>query len=109
MQPNLNWALVDVRTSFVADALSQNLKTNSLNTKTNNARITSQHFLFVGVLGSKFFLRDLGFDVRIEMQKYTKAVEATTMIPQAWSGCVRGGLEAALHASRHGTKEWSQN
>jgi hypothetical protein len=64
--------------------------------------------LFVGVSVPKFFLRDLGFDVRVKMQKYTKAVEATTMILQTWSGRVRRGLETALRASHHGTNEFGR-
>ena len=87
-QPDLSWALVTVRSGFVADVSSQILKQNANDTPV-----------------PKFFLRDLGFDVRIEMQKYTKAVEAITMIPQTWSGSDRRGLGTAFRASRHETNK----
>jgi hypothetical protein len=77
------------------------LKINSLNTNTNDNKYPIAFFV-CWRSSSEVFFGDLGFDVRIEMQRYTKAVSRPQRLPK------RGVLEAAFRASRHETNEFGR-
>jgi hypothetical protein len=82
MQPNPNWALGTGKNCFVACFQRSSFEVH---------------------------LRDLGFDVRLEMQKYTKAVEATDDSPNLVGLCLWRAGSGASRISSWNKFVWSHS